>query len=131
MRPILLELGPWSPWVIAVVAAGLVAVLAIWTWLERRGGQPVAVTPTEYAAWGGFAVVLAAALYYAVNRWGPLHIRSYGVMLTLGLAAGIAWLYHDGRRLGSQAPWVVDFALVVLVVGFGISPCSKFAVSIM
>ena len=117
MRPVLFTVGPWPWWVLPLLALALGLVLWLWERLERG------LAPRRPATWAdrlgpaAFAVVGAVALYLLVNRLAPLPVRSYGVMLLVGLLAGLAWMGYSGRREGLGPAALVDFAACVLVGG--------------
>lgn len=116
MRPVLFELGKWSPLAIPVLVAVLGGLLCLWTWLDARQRQTQA-RRTDYVLSGAGAVVGAVALWYLVNRFGPVPIRSYGFMLLLGLVCGLVWMGYSGRRYGIEPALLVDLALACLLGG--------------
>jgi len=85
----------------------------------------IAIIWSAWAIWRGRAAemmpgVIIAALFCAVllALWWmhrPLPIRSYGVMLMLAFAAGIAWATREARRRGLESEVVLDLAFFVLV----------------
>lgn len=117
MRPVLVQLGPWDPWVIAVLAGLLGVLFGTWFWLEswRQPGQRL--RPLDVGLGAALALGGAVVLYFLVNRFGPVPIRSYGVMLLAGLAAGAAWLAHNARHYDLPSGLAVDLALAALVGG--------------
>jgi phosphatidylglycerol:prolipoprotein diacylglycerol transferase len=115
MRPILFTLGPWSPLALPIIAVALGAVLSLWTWLDARH-RGVRGRALDYAAGAGGAILAALALYFLVNRFGPVYIRSWGFMLLVAMVAALLWMAHSGRRCGIQPAFLVDLGLVVLVV---------------
>jgi len=117
MRPVLVQLGPWEPWVIAVLAALLGALFSAWSWLEARRHPAQRLRPLDLGLGLALAVGGAVVLYFLVNHFGPVPIRSYGVMLLVGLLAGSAWLAHNARYYNLPSGLVVDLALTALVGG--------------
>ncbi|HEY3396859.1 MAG TPA: prolipoprotein diacylglyceryl transferase [Armatimonadota bacterium] len=117
MRPVLVELGPWAPWVIPVLALLIASALALWSRLETRQDPSRQPSRLDLIVGAVFSVGLALALYFLVNTHGPVPIRSYGFMMLVGLVAGLGWLAYAGR-----APWrtpaaLVDLALLTLLGG--------------
>lgn len=117
MRPVLVQLGPWEPWVIAVLAGLLGLLFGAWSWLESRRQPGQRLRPLDLGLGAALALGGAVALYFLVNRFGPVPIRSYGVMLLVGLVAGSAWLAHNGRYYNLPSGLAVDLALTALVGG--------------
>ena len=117
MRPILLELGPWSPVAIPLLAAMLTVVLCLWTWLDGRQRGQGRPRPLDYGLSVVGAILAALAIYFLVNRFGPVPIRSYGFMLLLGMVAGLIWMAYGGRHYGVQPSVLVDVALASLLGG--------------
>ncbi len=118
MRPILVQTGPWTWWAYPIVVAVLALIIALIQWLEwRRQAPRPFFTLTNCLFSPAFAFVGAWLVILAVNHVAPVHVHSYGVMLLLGLAAGVWWLHHSGRRYGFTLEQWIDFALVVLLSG--------------
>lgn len=46
----------------------------------------------------------------AFNIFG-LSIRWYGILLSLGILAGILWAYYEAKRLGKNPDYIIDLAL--------------------
>ncbi len=116
MRPILLQLGPWSPVAIPLLVAVLGVLLCLWTWLDTRQ-RGARARLLDFAFSLGGAVIGALLIYYLVNRFGPVPIRSYGFMLLVGMVAGLIFMAHSGWRYGIERTMLVDVALVCLVGG--------------
>lgn len=117
MRPVLIELGPWSPAAIPVLAALLGGLVCLWTWLDARQRGAAPPRPLEYLLSVLGAVLAALALFFLVNRFGPVPIRSYGFMLLLGMLAGLLWMSHSASRYGIPRSVLVDVALAALLGG--------------
>ena len=117
MHPILVETGPWQWWAYPIVVAVLALIVALIQWLEGRSENPQRFTVKSWLIAAGFVLVGAAVGVLAVNHVAPVRIHSYGVMLLLGLAAGVWWLNRSGRRYGFALEQWIDFALVVLLSG--------------
>ena len=113
MHPTLIALGPWEPLHLPAVFAFFLAVVGLWTYLERRGSD------------GGWSltrglvleVLIQAAIptaltYLLVNRIGPVQVRSYGVMMLAAFVAATAWMYHDRDRYGFGGSQVLQLALL-------------------
>ncbi len=117
MRPVLVQTGPWEWWAYPIVAVVLALIVALIQWLESRSKDR---SPFRFVNWLTSAIfVLAGAglVFFVVNRVAPVYVHSYGVMLLLGLAAGIWWLNRSSRRYGFALGQWIDFALVVLLSG--------------
>ncbi len=117
MRPVLVETGPWPWWAypIIVLILALVAVLVQWLESRRTASQPLAATNWMLSA--VFVLAGAGLVIFAVNKLAPIYVHSYGVMLLIGLAAGVWWLTRTGRVHGFNLEDWIDFALVILLSG--------------
>ena len=117
MRPVLLKLGPWEPWQIGLVFVTLLAASLLWRRLEKRL-DPTA--PERRFSWpltlGGCAAG-AVVLYLLVNRFAPVEIKSYGVMLLVAFTAGLWWLGRNAGAHGLQLPDIIDLGLSLLIGG--------------
>ena len=116
MRPILFTLGPWPLFMLPLLAGALAALLSLWTWLDARQRGERA-RPLDYAAGVGGAIVAALALFFLVNHFGPVAVRSYGFMLLVAMAAALLWMNYDRRRCGLPSAFLVDLGLACLVAG--------------
>jgi phosphatidylglycerol:prolipoprotein diacylglycerol transferase len=56
-------------------------------------------------------------LYPELFQIGPLHLRSYGLMLALGFLLGLALALREGARRGLNPDKLIDLSLVLLVSG--------------
>ncbi len=117
MRPILVQTGPWQWWAYPIIVAVLALFVALIQWLETRSENPRPFTAASWLVAGGFVLAGAALVLIAVNRLAPVHVHSYGVMLLVGLIAGVWWLTRSGRPYGFTLENWIDFALVVLLSG--------------
>ncbi len=117
MRSVLIELGPWEPWVGAALAVVLATLAVVGDVRERRraGIQP-ALTPGRallLAAAGAAAGLLA---YNLVNRYGPVKVRSWGTMLMVAFGAGLWWMARDTRDSEDLTPdALIDLTIVCLI----------------
>ncbi len=116
MIPVLAKLGPFDP-ADALIVALVVFLLALaWRRAARALGEEV---PPLTAAGVLFnlvvSVVVAAAVVYLVNRFGPVEIKAYGLMLVLGFSAATAWCIHAGAQRGYAATVWLDVVLYVLI----------------
>jgi phosphatidylglycerol:prolipoprotein diacylglycerol transferase len=48
---------------------------------------------------------------------GPLSLYSYGIMVALGFAVAIAFIYRRAAEFGLDAEKVIDYAILVLITG--------------
>lgn len=58
-------------------------------------------------------------VHFLSHRLGPFHIYSYGFMLMLGFAVGIAWGCREARRRGLSPDLVLDYGLWALLSAIG------------
>jgi len=117
MRSTLVELGPWQWPAVFGIAAVLLLVVFAWRRLERALGEEPA--PMDRSWWGIttlFVGLFAVGLLLLINRYGPVKVRSYGVMLLLGFAAGAYYAHRAGARRGLTVPLLIDFVFLVLVL---------------
>ena len=117
MHPVLVETGPCQGWAypIIVLILALVAVLVQWLESRRTHSQPLAAT--NWILSTVFVLAGAGLVIFAVNALAPIYVHSYGVMLLIGLAAGVWWLTRTGRAHGFSLEDWIDFALVILLSG--------------
>lgn len=113
MYPTLTTIGPWD-WVhLPAVFAFFLAIVGLWTWLERRGDEQ-RMTLT----WGFVIEVVAQAAlpavltFILVNRIGPVQIRSYGVMMLGAFVAALTWMYADRDRYAFAGSRVLQLGLL-------------------
>lgn len=116
MRSVLVELGPWQwPAVLVIAAVFLLAVLA-WRKVEERVEGHVAPLDARWFLTTGLIIaVLSVGLFLIVNQFGPVKIRSYGVMLLVGFICGFIYLTRVGPPRGLGIPTLLDLLLVELV----------------
>jgi prolipoprotein diacylglyceryltransferase len=114
MRPILVQLGPWEPWQIVFVFATLLAITLLWRRIEARLEGVDELRPIRWPATLGGCILGSAALYLLVNRFAPVEIKSYGVMLLVAFTAGLWWL---GRNAPAQLELadIIDLGLTLLI----------------
>jgi phosphatidylglycerol:prolipoprotein diacylglycerol transferase len=91
--------------------AAIAAIAIIWSWWALRRGRSL----KDLAPGLIVAVVVCAGLLILWRLGRPLPIWSYGVMLMLAFAAGIAWAIHEARMRDLDADLVLDLAFFVLV----------------
>ncbi len=113
MHPTLTTLGPWRPIHLPLVFAFFAGIVAVWTWLERRGGDEGLRMGWKLV----LEIVVQAAIptavtYVLINRTGPLQIRSYGVMMLGAFAACLTWMYLDRERYGFSRDQVLQLSLL-------------------
>lgn len=116
MRPTLLEIRTIAPWHILIVAGILTGAAVVVVWRERRLAriEPHAFTKSLVTA-VAVALILAFILYLVTRFIHPLRVRSYGVMLMLAFAAGIAIAVARARLYNIQPNDIVDLSLFVLL----------------
>ncbi len=113
MHPTLIEVGPWQAIHVPLIFLFFLAIVALWTWLERRGEEGgLRLTALVIGEILLQAAVPAVITYFIVNRIGPLMVRSYGVMMLLAFAAGLAWMYRDRDRYRFTGPQVLQVGLI-------------------
>jgi phosphatidylglycerol:prolipoprotein diacylglycerol transferase len=120
MRPILVTLGPWGPAVLPLLAAGILAVLLLWQWLEGRRGDFRGLTVPRAGVASLSAAVVAALLWFLVNRFGPVEVKAWGTMLVVAFAAGTLFIAKWGNRevvTPAEAMDVALYSLIGAVVG--------------
>ena len=113
MHPTLVRLGPWEPIHLPLIFAFFLVIVAIWTWLERRGSEEglefnwkLLLEVTVQAA------IPAVVVYLLVGRIGPLLVRSYGVMMLGAFAGALTYMYFDRARYGFNRSQVLQIALL-------------------
>ncbi len=116
MRSVLIELGPWSPFALPVVWAAVLAFVLLWQLLEnRQSGQKILARDLLTST--GISLVAALVLYVLVNRYAPVSIKAYGVMMLVGYTVAAVWMYHAGRQDRLTVSAVIDMALLALLGG--------------
>ena len=118
MRSVLVSLGPieW-PGIFGIAAILMVAVL-LWRRLERilEEDQPQAPLDARWIVGAlSFVAALSVALFFLINRFGPVKIRSYGVMLLVGFVAGIIYASRVGPQRGLKLSTIIDLVLLELI----------------
>ncbi len=116
MRSVLIELGPWSWAWLPVVWAAVAGFVLAWQRFESRSPE----ARRSSADWIGTAVVslmVALLLMVLVNRFAPLSIKSYGVMMLLAFIAGTIWTAHSAREDDLTLSAITDIALLALIGG--------------
>jgi len=115
MRSTLIELGPWQPWM-AVLLAVLGAVAVAYADLRTRRAGGTTSSPARQVLMGLLGAALGVGVFLAVNRWGPVKVRSWGTMLMLGFAAALAWTTwatRDDDQVNFET--MIDMCIVILV----------------
>jgi phosphatidylglycerol---prolipoprotein diacylglyceryl transferase len=115
MRPILVTLGPWGLVALAVLFAGLLALLLLWQWLEGRRGGFRGLTAPRVGAASLSAVVAAAPLWVLLHRFGPVEVKAWGTMLVVAFAAGTLYLAKWANREVLTPADAMDLALYSLI----------------
>jgi phosphatidylglycerol:prolipoprotein diacylglycerol transferase len=101
--------------VFGIAAVVCVAIVA-WRRLERAlGEEPAPVTSQWLLLTGVTVAAVSVVLLLLINRFAPVHIRSYGVMLLLGFVAGILYANRVGPPRGLTLPLIIDMALLDLL----------------
>jgi len=117
VHPVLVETGPWQWWAYPVIVLILALVAVLVQWLENRRTHSQPLTATNWTLSAVFVLAGAGLVILAVNALAPIYVHSYGVMLLIGLAAGVWWLTRTGRAHGFNIEDWIDFALIVLLSG--------------
>ena len=123
MRSVLVEVGPWTWLAFPLLWAALLAFVLLWQRIEdNNASQPDDGTETPTTGvdlLGSVVVSLIAALllFFLVNRFAPLAIKSYGVMMLVGFAAGGIWMAYAANEDNFGVPGVMDVVLAALVGG--------------
>ncbi len=117
MHPVLVETGPWPWWAYPIIVLILALIVGLVQWLESRRTEAHPLTATNWALSALFVLASAGLVIFAVNELAPIYVHSYGVMLLIGLAAGVWWLTRSGRTHGFNLEDWIDFALVILLSG--------------
>jgi len=113
MHPTLTTVGPWTLIHLPAVLAVFLAVVLLWTYLERRAdGQGLTLTGGLIGQLLLEAAIPAVLTYLLINRVGPLQVRSYGVMMLAGFVACATWMYRERGRYGLDGRTVLQLALV-------------------
>ncbi len=123
MRSVLVEVGPWTWLAFPLLWAALLAFVLLWQRIEDNSApQPADKTDTSTATTDllGSAIIsfiVALILFFLVNRFAPLAIKSYGVMMLIGFAAGGTWMVYAANEENFGVPGVIDVVLAALVGG--------------
>lgn len=113
MHPTLTTIGPWRPIHLLPVFAFFLAIVTIWTWLERRGsGERMSLSWGLALELTVQAAIPTAVTYILVNRIGPLEVRSYGVMMLGAFVAALTWMYLDRDRYRFSGSQVLQLSLL-------------------
>jgi phosphatidylglycerol---prolipoprotein diacylglyceryl transferase len=114
MRSVLIELGPWSWAWLPVAWAAVAGFVLLWQRLESGENQQ-ARKPLDWIGTAVISLLVAMLLIHLVNRFAPLSIKSYGVMMLLAFIAGTAWTAHSARAGDLRLSAVTDIALLALL----------------
>jgi phosphatidylglycerol:prolipoprotein diacylglycerol transferase len=113
VHPTLVTLGPWTAAQIPLVFLFFLVVVGVWTYFERRDREvELRLTPALVAEVVIQAAIPTVIAWLLVNRLGPLHVRSYGVMMLVAFVAGLSWMYLDRARYGFTGPQVLQAGLL-------------------
>lgn len=117
MCPILFEIGAppmWATIAIALVFGVIGLILGILD--QREDGDRRSVNLLRALPMALAGVAVGAAVAFALQRWGPLQVRGWGTMLTVGFAAGLLWAIYDTRKDEQiTVDLLVDLTLAILV----------------
>lgn len=114
MRSILFAVGPWSWTALPIVWIIVVAFVLLWQRIDSRESEKH-LSAADYVSTALVSLVAAAVIVLLVNRFGPLTIKAYGVMLLVGFAAGTWWTAHSADEDEMPLADVIDVALLALV----------------
>ncbi len=117
MRSTLIELGPWPDWA-AALAIVLGAALVLYVDLRGRqaDGEDEPAPTGRLVVLGLIGAALGMGLWLAVNRWGPVKVRSWGTMLMVGFGLGLAWAAHASRdEEDITLETLIDLTIVILI----------------
>lgn len=115
MRPVLLELGPWSLAALPVVYFVVAGIMLLWQALEHRYGAAPPLNWRRALLTLLPAAALTVLLWWAVNRIAPLQIKAYGTMLVVAFTAGSLYVILWGDRKILRPAEVLDIALYCLL----------------
>lgn len=115
MRPVLVSLGPWEPWVIAIIFAVIYTLMLLWQWAEHRYAQGKPVTMRSALITLPPALLLAVGLWWLVNRLHPVEIKAWGTMLVVAFSAGTFYLARYADRKVIKPAEALDLALFLLI----------------
>ena len=111
MYPVLLRVPPQA---VGYLLAGLVAVIVIWIiWDLRRHGARADLLADMLIPLVVFGLLFG--IPFLQHR--SVQLYSYGLMLMLALAAGIAWSVREAHRRCLPAEIILDLALAVVISG--------------
>ena len=114
MRSILFAIGPWNWTILPFIWIAVLAFVLGWQHMEARDRRET-LTATDYAGTAVVSLVASVLIFLLVNRFGPLTIKAYGVMLLVAFVAGAWWTAHSATREEMPLPEVIDVALLALV----------------
>lgn len=117
MLSTLVSLGPWE-WT-AVFGIALVLVVAILLWRKAEpvlGEEPMPMNLAWFISTSLMVIVASVGILLLVNKFAPVHIRSYGVMLLVGFTGGMIYCSKVGASRGLTVPMVIDMLLLDLIL---------------
>jgi phosphatidylglycerol---prolipoprotein diacylglyceryl transferase len=123
MRSVLIELGPWTWLAFPLLWAALFVFVLLWQRIEDKAipqqDDKANAPPMTADLLGSLVVSLVAALvlFFLVNKFAPLAIKSYGVMMLIGFTVGAIWMAYAANEDNFGVPGVIDVALAALVGG--------------
>jgi len=80
---------------------------------RRLGSYP---DRARLAAMPLLGIAIGAAVSFALNRWGPVAVRSWGTMLMFGFLLALAWAIYDSRTEDDiNADLLIDVTLAILI----------------
>ena len=117
MRSTLVELGPWDPWVAALLAVSGAAVVVYAELRSRESDESEQrLSPTRTVALALIGACVGVGIYMAVNQWGPVKVRSWGTMLMVGFGAALAWTAYSARGEGDlRLDDLIDMTIAILI----------------
>ncbi len=105
-------------WLLLLLAIGF----AVWSVLQARQGRLVSELPAGLPVWLIAAAIIVFILPQVESRWPDgspigLPVRGYGVMVLLGLFAGIGLTTWRGKQVGVFSNVIISLGFWMMVGG--------------
>lgn len=116
MLSTLVSLGPWEWTAVFGIAAVLIAAILLWRKVEPvLGEEPMPMNLLWFFSTAIMVTVASVGILLLVNKFAPVHIRSYGVMLLIGFTSGLIYCSKVGPSRGLTVPMAIDMLLMDLI----------------